>query len=93
MIIFNSIETVIPRDDTVGVYKVVINAGDYPDKIPPPAPLTSGDTLCICDSKPVKIGDKYKNCPAKVIKIFYEPKKWWQIFKKKKQLGYIVKWT
>lgn len=44
------------------------------------------------DTNPVTVGDKYKNYPAKVCEIFYTPKSWWQFWKRKQQIGYMVRW-
>ena len=74
------------------IYKLIIKATDYPNENKRLMPLSRGVTLVIQDTNPVKIGDKYRNYSAKIIQIFYEPKKWWQLWKKKKQLGYMVKW-
>lgn len=73
-------------------YKIVSKASDYPANISHAYPLQSGDTIVIQDVTPVKVGDKYKNFHARVIQIFYKPKKWWQFWKKKEQLGYMVEW-
>ena len=88
----NKIKTIPVPESGDAIYKQVIKAADYPDDNKVLIPLSSGDTIVIHDTKPVKIGDKYKKYPAKIHHIFYEPKKWWQFWKKKKQLGYIVKW-
>lgn len=54
--------------------------------------LTSGDVLYISNTgKEVKLGDEFMNYPAIVLEIHYEPKKWWQFWKPKKQIGYSVK--
>ena len=74
------------------LYKIVTKASDYPADIYHARPLQSGNTIVIQDVTPVKIGDKYKNYHARVIQIFYKPKKRWQFWKKKKQLGYMVEW-
>ena len=57
-----------------------------------PIPMSSGDTIFIVDKTKVKIGDRYKNENAIVDKVYYKPKKWWQWFKKRKQIGYTVRW-
>ena len=56
-------------------------------------PLESGDTFYIFSSEPVKIGNKFKDYPATILNVFYNPKKWWQFWKRKKQIGYIVQWN
>lgn len=81
-----------PVDDDSGVYKVIIKAEDYPNAIPIPQLFSKGDTLILQDATPVKIGDRHKKYPAKVTQIFYEPRKWWQFWKKKKQSGYMLQW-
>lgn len=37
-----------------------------------------------------KLGDKYKDFNAIISGIDYEPKSWWQFWKKKKILGYRI---
>lgn len=54
--------------------------------------LKSGDVIFISSQKPIKIGERYKNYPAFISRIIYEPKKWWQLWKRKKQIGYEVTW-
>ncbi len=55
--------------------------------------LSSGDAFVIRDEiNPVKVGEQYKEYPAFISSIVYAPKRWWQFWKKKKQLGYVVKW-
>lgn len=55
--------------------------------------IQSGDEFVVQDPSPVTIGDKYMDWPTKIVEVIYEPKKWWQFWKKKKQLGYIVLWV
>lgn len=57
--------------------------------------LNRGDSFAVVKTlgdETVKVGDQYKNYPAIITEIIYEPKKWWQFWKKPKQLGYIVEW-
>ena len=54
--------------------------------------LESGDVIFICSRDPVKIGEQYQDYPAFVSRIICEPKKWWQFWKRKKQIGYEVTW-
>lgn len=74
------------------MYKVEIKASDYPNAPLKARPLNTGDTIFIKDAIPVHVGDWYRNYPAKVCQIYYENKKWWQFWKKKKQIGYLVRW-
>ncbi len=39
-----------------------------------------------------KVEIKASDYPAKVHQVFYESKKWWKFWKKKKQIGYLVRW-
>lgn len=73
------------------IYKIEMKATDYPN-IPTVRKLSTGDTIFIKDTNPVRVEDWYRNYPAKVHQVFYENKKWWQFWKKKKQIGYLVRW-
>jgi hypothetical protein len=72
-------------------YKVVTYAKDYPTTPVRLMRCQSGDTLFIRSEEKVTIGDKYKDSQFVVSEIIFKPKKWWQLWKKKRQLGYIVK--
>ncbi len=74
-------------------YKIVIKADDYPESADRVMPLGKGDSIFITSSEPVHVGDTYKNYNALISEIFYTPKKWWQFWKKKEQLGYQVTWN
>lgn len=75
------------------IYKVVTYQHDYPNSSSRITTLSAGDTLCIASSEPVEIGDYYKNDKSlKIVKIYYEKRKWWQFWKKKRQIGYLVRW-
>ena len=53
--------------------------------------VSQGDSIYIKDSIPVQIGDKYKDYNNTIVsRIDYMPKKWWQFWKPKKQIGYVV---
>lgn len=54
--------------------------------------LESGDSFIVKSEEPVKLGGLYRHYGAIVSQIFYEPKKWWQFWKKKKQIGFQVTW-
>jgi len=57
--------------------------------------LNRGDSFAVVKTlgdETVKVGDQYKDFPAVITEIIYEPKKWWQFWKKKNRLGYIVEW-
>ena len=74
------------------IYKVEIKASDYPKRTLKVRPLSTGDTIFIKDTNPVRVGDWYRDYPAKVHQVFYESKKWWQFWKKKGQIGYLIRW-
>jgi len=75
------------------VYKAEFKADEYPNGTIRVRELTSGDVIYVSNTgKDVKLGDKFMNYPAVVSEIYYEPKKWWQFWKPKKQIGYSVKW-
>ena len=52
--------------------------------------LQKGDSFFIASKERVRIGDSYSVPCAIITEIFYEPRKWWQFWKKKKQLGFMV---
>lgn len=52
--------------------------------------LNSGDSFYIKSDEHVQLGDQYKK-NFTVEKIDYESKKWWQFWKPKKQLGFVVR--
>ena len=53
--------------------------------------ISSGDVLRIgYDGDTYKLGDKYKDFNAIISLVYYEPKSWWQFWKKKKILGYRI---
>lgn len=74
------------------IYKNEIKVTDYPNTPLTVRSLSTGDTFFIKDASPVRVGDWYRDYPAKVHQVFYESKKWWQFWKKKKQIGYLVRW-
>lgn len=81
----------IPKETTF--YKVKIKAEDYPTGAIRVYKCTSGDELYIDDKENiVKVGDKFRDYPAVIAEVYYEPKKWWQFWKRKKQVGYRVRW-
>lgn len=55
--------------------------------------VKKGDCIYIVGNHNVKVGDKYKDCPAIVSRIDYKPKKWWQFWKKKEMVGYQIIWV
>lgn len=73
------------------IYKVVIKAEDYP-RGARVVKLEKGDSFYLVGSRNVKVGDKYKDYPAIISRIDYEPKKWWQFWKKKKMIGCLILW-
>lgn len=87
---FDNLHIDLPKEP--GVYRVEMSANDYPNCTARVYKLTSGDVLFIPDTNPVKLGDKYKNYPATISQIVFEPKKWWQFWKHKRQIGYQVRW-
>ena len=56
------------------------------------AEVGKGDRIYISFSGRVyKVGEKYDFWDGAIIsKIYYEPRKWWQFWKQKRILGYIV---
>lgn len=81
----------VPKENKV--YKVELRAEDYLTGVVHARELTSGDELYIGDKDNiVKVGDKFKDYTAVIAAVYYEPKKWWQFWKRKKQVGYRVRW-
>ena len=78
------------------MYKIVVKAEEYhgrlDDNLVRAVPLQTGDSIFIASSNPVNVGDQYKGYAAIIAEVYYEPKKWWEFWKKKKQLGYRVEW-
>lgn len=75
------------------IYKAELKVEDYPSDTIRTHKLTSGDEFYIGDKNNiVKPGDKFKSYPAVITEVYYEPKKWWQFWKRKKQIGYRVRW-
>lgn len=54
--------------------------------------LKSGDEVYIKSRTAPPLGSKWRDRNAIVIKIDYAPKKWWQFWKKKTVLGYVIRW-
>lgn len=54
--------------------------------------LKSGDRLYVTNnSENVTLGDCYDGIPGLVItQIDYSQKRWWQFWKKKKQIGFVI---
>ena len=78
------------------MYKAVIKAEDYnsqfDDNLVRAVPLQTGDSIFIASESPVNVGDQYEDYDAIIAEVYYESKKWWEFWKKKKQLGYRVEW-
>lgn len=78
------------------MYKIVVKAEDYhgrlDDNLERAVPLQTGDSIFIASSNPVNVGDQYEGYAAIITEVYYEQKKWWEFWKKKKQLGYRVEW-
>ena len=78
------------------MYKAVIKAEDYnsqfDDNLVRTVPLQTGDSIFIALENPVNVGDQYEDYDAIIAEVYYESKKWWEFWKKKKQLGYRVEW-
>ena len=73
------------------IYKLTVNHEDYPNG----ARLyrvQRGDRIFIYGNEEVKLGAPYRNYPAIVTKIEYTHKKWWQFWKKKEQIGFLIEW-
>lgn len=74
------------------IYKIICKTENYPNP-PLVRELTSGDSIVIMDGDNIVCpGDRYKDYPAVISQVIYEPKKWWEFWKKKKQLGFVVAW-
>ena len=78
-------------------FKVLeISADDYPSSnISRVRPMHNGDVLYVLPNKndPVfSVGDVYPkyNNHFVIHKAFYEPKHWWQFWKKKVPIGYVI---
>lgn len=76
------------------VYKVTTKAEDYP--FCPCLIEAHNISLCVSVSKDkdfnYKVGDSYKNLSnAYIERIIYNPKKWWQFWKKKRAIAAIVR--
>ena len=53
--------------------------------------ISSGDVIWMSYNGEIyKLGDKYKDFNAIISGVDYEPKSWWQFWKKKKILGYRI---
>lgn len=59
------------------VYNVITKTEDYSNDARVCA-LLEGDHVYFVDNHDVKVGDKYKDCPAVVSRIDYKSKKSWQ---------------
>ena len=82
----------IVKDIYKDIFKTEMKTSEYPNGTIRTRKLTLGDILYIADCNTVKIGGKFKDYPAIINQIYYEPKKWWQFWKHKKQIGYSVRW-
>lgn len=73
------------------VYKVISDASKYPNGVRV-CKLELGDSFYVrLTDKQYIVGEEYEQYPGfTVTKIFYEPKKWWQIWKKRKAFGCVV---
>lgn len=55
--------------------------------------VNKGDEIYIKnDGKSPKIGDQYEDYHAIVTKLDYTPKKWYQFWRSRKLIGYVVTW-
>lgn len=79
------------------MYKAAVKAEDcygrLDENVVRAVPLQTGDSIFIASSDPVKVGDQYDDYVAIISQVYYEPKRWWEFWKKKKQLGYRVEWV
>ena len=73
------------------IYKLSINHKEYPNGARL-CRVQRGDRIFLYGDEKVVLGAPYKNYPAIVIKIEYSPKKWWQFWKKKQQIGFLIEW-
>ena len=55
-------------------------------------PLQRGDVFYMSASNPLQLGSQFMEYPAYVTKIYYKPRKWWMLWKKKEAIGYEVTW-
>lgn len=61
------------------IYKVYMTA-DSPVRV---ESLEKGDAIIFETNKPYKIGERFDKYPNLIVdKVFYEPKKWYQFWKK-----------
>lgn len=57
-------------------------------------PMEKGDSIILYSEEPIKLGETYRDIKnAVVTKLFYTPKKWWQFWIKKKQIGFELTWV
>ena len=76
--------------------KMVCEADAYPNYVHA-VPLQQGDTVLMraTPNDPMyQVGDLYQmsGCRFEVERIYYEPRHWWQFWKKKRPLGYELRY-
>ena len=75
------------------VYKIVTDTSSYVNPLHRCVKVAKGDMIFIShiDGEEIfRAGAMYKNYNAMVSKVFKEPKRWWQFWKKPKVLGYNI---
>ena len=77
-------------NESYRIYKCEILATDYPDTPQSVKLLESGDKFFITCNRRYKIGDDYITDKFLISDICYYQHKWWQFWKKKKIIGYVV---
>ena len=73
------------------IYKLSINHKEYPNGARL-CRVQRGDRIFLYGDEEVALGAPYRDYPAIVTKIDYLPKKWWQFWKKKQQVGFQIMW-
>lgn len=76
--------------------KMVFEADSYPNYVQA-VPLQQGETIWMratSNDPAYRVGDLYQvgSCRFDVSQIYYEPRRWWQFWKKKRPLGYLLRY-
>lgn len=83
------------QQDKRGLYKCVVNKDQFPNNKIKTYPLEKGDAIFLSGAgmgEIYSVGHKIKKFDTEgiVSKVYKEPKKWWQFWKKTKILGYKI---
>lgn len=54
--------------------------------------ITKGTVFTVRAKGDEKVGQQFEQFPAVIIKVIYEPKRWWQFWKRKKPFILHVEW-